>query len=324
MDLNFNFHAASRLNKLLRRSFAGGQFLFGLDDESPVEAGYIKSVSGGTVKGKVMEEQVGPDHFSYKHVGNVEIEPISVELGMSLSKPVLEWIRDSWKLRFGRRNGYIVHADSNFHSRFRQEFKGALIAETKFPELDAANKEPVYITVNIHPESLEITEERSPFRLFGRTPSRQKLWTAANFCLVLDKEYGNINKIESFSVKQNITQLYFGSSRFPEIEPTGIEFGNLVLHMPLEFAGDFLKWHDDYVIRGARDASKEKDGFIEYLSPDTSRVLLRVNLNRVGLQSLAIDKSEAGEEKGKTCKVELYVESMDLEYGAGIAGGSLF
>lgn len=308
--------AIAQLPKLFRKGFSGGQFLFALDDDHG-EPGYVKSVSGGSVKGKVMEEEVGPGHYAYKHLGNVEIEPITVELGMAMSRPVLDWIRDSWELRFSRRNGYIVHADADFNARYIQEFRNALITETKFPALDATNKEPVYISVGVHPESLELKEESS-YKLFGRTPSQQKLWTAANFRLVLDREYGHINKIESFTVKQKITQLYFGSSRYPELEPTGIEFDNLVLTMPLEHAGDFLDWHDEYVVRGAKDTKKEKTGFIEYLSPDTSDVLLRLHLEGVGLHSLSIEKSSAGEDKTKRCKVELYVESMKIEYGSGM------
>jgi len=42
-----------------------------------------------------------------------------------------------------------------------------------------------------------------------------------------------------------------------------------------------------------------------------------VKLLNIGIFSLGIVKSEANADSIKTCKIELYVERMDLEYGKG-------
>jgi hypothetical protein len=303
--------------KLTRRSFVGSQFLFALDDRAP-EAGYVKSVSGGGVKGKVLEEEVGPDHVMFKHLGAVEIEPITVEVGMSVSRPLFDWIRDSWRRNHGRRSGAIVHADADLRARVREDFYGALITETKFPALDGSSTEPAYLSVTIQPENAEIKQEWGQ-RVQAPLPSRQKLWTASRFRLELDGiDCSKVNKIDSFSVKQKVKQLYCGDDRLPELEPTGLEFSNLSLTMALEHATDFIRWHHDYVVRGGADTRHERPGAIEFLDPSGKDVLFSVTLDNVGIFSLAIDKSDAGGNEIKRCKVELYVETMDLDYGTGM------
>jgi hypothetical protein len=303
---------------LTRRSFVGSQFLFALDDGGP-DAAYVKSVSGGGVKGKVLEGEVGPDHILFKHLGAVEIEPITVEVGMSVSRPLFDWIRASWRRDHGRRSGAIVHADADMRARLREDFYEALITETKFPALDGSSNEPAYLSVTIQPENAAITEEGGQ-RLQAPLTSHQKQWTASSFRLELDGiDCSKVNKIDSFSVKQKVKQLYSGSDRLPELEPTGLEFGNLSLTMAVEHAGDFIRWHHEYVVRGGADTRHERPGVIEFLDPSRADVLFSVTLDNVGIFSLTIDKSDAGGTEIKRCKVELYVESMDLDYGRGIA-----
>jgi hypothetical protein len=75
-----------------RKSYSAGHFLFQVDGGGDGPA-FLKSVSGGMVKGAVLEDQAGPVSTQFKHLGAVEIEPIQIEIGMALSKPLLEWIR---------------------------------------------------------------------------------------------------------------------------------------------------------------------------------------------------------------------------------------
>ncbi|HKE16468.1 MAG TPA: phage tail protein [Kofleriaceae bacterium] len=296
-----------------RKSYSAGHFLFQIDGGGDGPA-YLKSVTGGMVKGAVLEDQAGPVSTQFKHLGAVEIEPIQLEVGMALSKPLLEWIRGSWQRQFSRRSGSIIHADFDFKTKLEQWFSDALITETKFPTLDGSAKEPAYLGVTLHPENVE-TKKGDGHVLRANHGMFQKLWQPSNFRLDIqgiDCRY--VNKIDSFAVTQKVKQLYTGPARFPELEPTAVEFSNIIVYMALEHASDFTNWYDAFIMKGAKDTKQERDGFIEFLGPDTSTVLFTVNLNRLGIHRLSIEKSDANAEQIKRCKVELYVESMDLEY----------
>ena len=295
------------------KSYSAGHFLFKID-EGGEGAAYVKSVSGGMVKGAVLEDQAGPSSTQFKHLGAVEIDPIQIEIGMALSKPLLEWIRGSWRRQFSRRNGSIIHADFNFKCKHEQWFEDALITETKFPTLDGSAKEPAYLGVTLHPERVkDVKGDGSSVQ--GNHGQHQKLWQPSNFRLDItgiDCRY--VNKIDSFAVTQKVKPLYTGSQRFPELEPTGIDFSNIIVYLAAEHAGDFMNWYQEFIVRGDKDTKQERDGFLEFLGPDSETVLFTVNLNRLGIHRLSIEKSEANTEQIKRVKVELYLESMDLAY----------
>ena len=296
------------------RSYAAGHFVFQLDDGTP-DPGIIRSVSGGAIKGQIVDEAPGSDLHRVKHIGVVELEPIELELGMALSEPFVKWINDSWMKKYGRHNGCIIHADFDNSERLTQTFYEALIAETKFPALDGSAKESVYLGVTIHPEKCSI-KEGDGGKISGVDKPEQKKWLSSNFRLSIGGlNCRHVSKIDGWSVKQKIKQVYNGEDRFPEIEPVGIEFPNLTFYMALEFASDFLKWHEAYVLKGGRDMDHEKQGSIEFLSPNLEETLFTVELANVGIHGIAIEKSQAGQEEVKRCKIDVYVESMSIKYG---------
>lgn len=300
------------------RSYSSGQFLFNLDG-SPVKS-WLKSVDGGVVKGNVVTESVGPDALRFKHISTVEIEPLTIELAMSASSPVFHWIQDSWNRRFSRRNGSVIHANFRMEATLEQEFNNALITETTFPALDAGDNNPAYLTVKLKPEFLKINKE-SGNKLQGEEgTNKAKLWLPSMFRLNIDGvDCTRVNKIESFSVKQTVKEMYIGNARYPELEPTGIEFPNLTISLPTAFAKDFIDWHQKFVVEGARDDEQEKHGSIEFLDPAGGDVpLFTIELKRIGINSLAIEKSDAHADAIKRCKIELYVEAMELQYGLGL------
>ncbi len=299
-----------------RRPFAGGHFVFTLDG-APVP-GYLRSVEGGTVSGEVIDETVGPDFTHFKHLGTVKIEPLSLELGMAMSRPILDWIRASWKRDFARRNGAVIHTDATYASKLEQWFSDALIVETSFPALDGASTDPAYLTVKLQPERVELKRgdgSSTP----GVISPMQKHWSPSNFRLHLDGlDTSHVSKIDSFKVVQKVKELYVGSARFPELEPTGLEFGNLTIYTGLAYADDFLAWYEKAVVGGDKETRQERQGALEFVGPDGDTTLFNVVLHNVGIFGFSIDKSEAGSGNMKRCKIDLYVESMELEYEAGV------
>lgn len=300
--------------RLDRRSYSAGHFLFHLDDKHDVGAAYLKSVEGGMVKSAILEEQAGPEALQFKHLGTVEIDPIQLEIGMALSRPVLDWIAGSWQRKYSRRSGSIIHADFDFRSKIEQWFEDALITETKFPTLDGGARDPAYLGVTIQPERID-TKRGDGHRVTGITGMAQKMWTPSNFRLDINGiDCEHVNRIDAFSVSQRVRPLYLGSQRFPELEPTGVDFSNITVYTAVEHAQDFMRWYEAFVVKGGKESREERDGYLEFLGPDTRTVLFTINLNRLGVHRLTIEKSTANAEQIKRCRIELYMESMSLEY----------
>lgn len=302
---------------LSRRSYSSGNFIFTLDDE-PADGGYLKSVEGGTVKGAIIEEMVGPELVHFKHLSTIEIEPIGLELGMAVSGPMMNWIQKSWKRNFERKSGSIIFTDFDYRAKLEMAFTDALIVETTFPALDGSDKSPAYMKVKLHPEGVTL-KDGDEHIVQPTMGGKQKLWSPSNFRMKIDGlDCSYVNKIDSISVKQKVKQFHFGRERHPQIEPTGLEYSNITLTMAVEHASDFIDWHQSYVVKGGKDTAHEKQGAIEFMAPNGGEPLLTLTLKNVGLFSLTIEKAEANAEDVKRCKVELYCEAMELDQGWGL------
>ena len=101
-----------------------------------------------------------------------------------------------------------------------------------------------------------------------------------------------VNKIDGFTVKQGIKPVAPGPTRFAQLEPTKIDFPDLSCHMPLQHADAVLAWYNKVVIEGEKDPNAERNGAIEFLSPNRADVIFRINLYDVGIKSFSVIRSE--------------------------------
>lgn len=298
------------------KAYTTGNFLLNLDG-GPTTA-WITSVGGGAVKTEVITEHAGPDELTFHHTAMLEFEPIDLSIALSASKPVLQWIQDSWGRKFARRNGSVVHGDFNFKSHIEQSFLRALIEEVGFPALNAEDTTPAYLSVKIRPEELTLKETSGDIQGVESQAVKAKMWNPSMFRLHIEGiDCSMVNKIEAISVKQHIAELHIGGSRYPEIEPTRIEFPNITISMAAAYAKDFIKWHDKFVLHGDKDTSNEKPGYIEFLDPTGANPIFTIDLNNVGIYKLTVDKSDANADQIKRVSVELYVDNMELKFGSG-------
>src|SRR5512140_3757323 len=93
----------------IRRSSTAGHFELQIDGHP--STAYLKTVDGGYVRAALTDEPIGPENDRIKHTSVVEIEPFSVDFGISGADPVLKWIQQSWRKNWSRRNGQITHAN---------------------------------------------------------------------------------------------------------------------------------------------------------------------------------------------------------------------
>jgi hypothetical protein len=298
------------------RSFTAGHF--GLELDHYKVSAYIKSVEGGFAKANVTDEAIGADVYHVKHLSTREIEPFSVELGLSGCKSMLMWIQDSWNKKFNRRSGQVAHADFNKFGQFEHEFIDALIMETAFPSLDGSSREPGYLKVKFLPEQLKSRQVQTA-RILAEISPQQKMWSNNCFRMQLSGvDCSKVAKIDGFTIKQGVKAMHIGNTTYPELEPTKIEFPDLSVHIALAHSAGFKSWYDQ-TIAGVRDPQVEKTGAIEFLTPDLRQTIFTVKLYEVGIKGFTVNRSEGLQDAIKRAKMDLYVGRMELVPGSGLA-----
>lgn len=302
---------------LQKRSYTAGHFELLIDGHA--STAYLKSVDGGFAKTQLIDEPVGPANMRIKHSSTVEIDPFTIEFGLSEANDLLKWIQSSWSKKHGRRNGSVSHANFDLKKTFEHEFREALITETSFPALDGSSKDTAYLKIKVQPEYVRAKKVGASEALRGAQGPKQKLWTASSFRLNIDgiDDMKYTNKIEAFTIKQGIKKLYVGQERFPQIEPTKIEFPNISGTISLEYADKLLEWYEQCLMKGLADPKAQKTGSIEFLRPQRDKEIFSINLFDVGLASLQVQQSQANQDQIKRVKFELYVGRMNLD-GKGL------
>jgi ribosomal protein L28 len=298
---------------LTTRSSVSRYFSLVLDGHE--SAGFLKSVEGGGIKGELIAQQVGGQPYRVKHINNPIIEPVTVQVGMEMSEPLYDWIRKSWAGECKRNSGSILTADFYRQVVHEYQFTQALVLETTIPTLDAASKEGAYMTVKFQPETATHSIPKGGSVISAIAPARQKLWHPSDFRLEIDGlNCAAVSKIESFTVKQNVKPMACGPDWMYQIEPTSLEFPNLTVLLSQAHAGDFVAWHEDFVISGNNRAEKEKTGAIVLLNRNRTKELLRINLKSVGIVNVVPEKVDVTTDAIRRVKAELYVEEMEFEY----------
>ena len=294
-----------------KRAYAAGHFELKIDGHSSTT--YLKSVDGGFISASQIDEPIGGINEHIKHLAVVEIEPITVELGMAGAADMMGWIQASWRKKFARHNGQITHANFDLQRTFTHEFSNALIVETTIPALDGSSKDGAYLKVKLQPEHVTTSFSQGGSLLLEE-PKRQKQWAPSNFRINLSgiEDMLFVNKLDSFTIKQGVKKLYLGEQRFPEIEPTKIEFPNLTGTIAVAYTKQLFEWYDHYLAKGQSDIAAQKHGSIEFLGTDNEKVLFEIKLFEVGLKSLKIEPSTANADGIKRAKFELYVGRMEL------------
>lgn len=300
-----------------KRSYTSGHFELLIDGHA--STAYLKSVDGGFAKSQLVDEPVGPANQRIKHTSVVDIDPFTIDFGISGANDILRWIQCSWKKKYDRRNGSVSHADFNLRKTFEHEFREALITETSFPALDGASKEAAYMKIKVQPEYVRAKKLSGSEAAQGNMGKKQKLWTSSSFRFNIDgiDDMRMTSKIEAFTIKQGIKKLYTGQERFPQIEPTKIEFPNITGTIALEYADKLLEWHEQYIMKGRSDPKAQKTGSIEFLTPQRDKTIFAVNLYEIGITTLQVLPSQANQDQIKRVKFELYIGRMDLD-GRGI------
>jgi phage tail-like protein len=296
------------------RGYTAGRFALEVGN---IKAGWVQSVEGGHASSDVIQNKLGPDHLIKKHIGGVKFEDITINCGTGMSKGFYEWVKASFDHKHTRQDGAIHTADYDNKIVSTLNFHQALISEIGFPALDAAGKDGAKMTIKLSPEWTAFKKGGGTIGGMEIGKGQQKKWLPANFRLTiagLEEACKHVNKIEALVVKQKIVENPVGELRTYEKEPAHLEIPNLVVTFTESHADAFYQWHEDFVIKGNNGEDKEKTATLEYLTPDLGKTLFKLDFQNVGIFKLTPDKVEAGAEKIRSLKAEMYVENILFNY----------
>lgn len=299
-----------------KRAYSGGHFELFLDGHKTTA--YMKSVDGGNKKHNVIEEGHGSDLDKMKHPATVDIEPFTIECGMSGTNDIIRLMEKSWKKSFRGFHGQITHGDFDLKPVFEHEFFNALITEVTFPTLDGSAKDPAYLKFKIQPQDVHVrTLSGGGPRLHMPMSSKQKLWNPSNFRFTIDgiDDMENTNKLESFTIKQGVKKHYNGPEQELKLQASNVVFPSLSGTIALAYADGLFRWYNETHTKRMSSRSSHRTGSIEFLSPDLSKTLFAIHLYDVGITTAHVTASTANADQIKRAKFDLYVGRMELDPG---------
>jgi phage tail-like protein len=266
--------------------------------------GSLLSIEGGHATSDVIADEQGAitpaDNVVHKHIAGVKYEDITMRAGTGMSKSFYNWVKDTLDGNGPRQSGELSIGTAN--SRSSLQFENALCAEVGFPALDAASKDAAKMTIKISPEYTRYSRTKG---LPARLPLRQKTWLPSNFRLSIDGlDTARVGKIEAIVIKQSIAPGAKGG-----LEPTGVEFPNLVVGLPEANSDTWESWLEDFVIKGNNGPQGERNGKLVYLAADGTS-LFSLDLVSLGIFRLAPAEVDAGQTAVRQMTAELYCDQM--------------
>jgi hypothetical protein len=292
-------------------SYAAGRFAFSVDGQF---AGYIKKWSGGVTKGEVATHNLGTSNIQKKHLATITHEPLTIEIGMGMGKPLWDWIKASFDKSFQTKTCALTAADFNYKAMATRVFQDAYIKKVTLPTLEGSNKEAGYFTIEAEPYIIRY-EAAGGEDIKGDENANTKKWLCSNFRMEvsgLEDACKRVSKVESLTWEQKVVKDEVGAFREPTKHAAALTVPNIKLTVSMADIGPWAEWHKSFVIDGKCTDADEKQATLTLLGPDLQEELMTINFNHVGLISLEQDALEANSEKVASFTVEMYCEEMTI------------
>ncbi len=294
------------------RQGAAGQFGLRIDGSNFL--GFVKSYSGGFIRGEVATDQRGRENVVKKHITKIAYEPFTVEVGMGMSNDFYEWISATWDKGQVTKNVELLATDFDKKVQSIREFRDAYITEVTIPTLDGSSKDPAYMTIKTEPSKI-FYRPGDGSTVGAKSPTKTKKWLSSNFRITLgDLPCTRVAKVDSFTWKQGVIKDEVELFRELTRITSKAVVPNLKLTISMADIEPWMDWHKSFVIDGMSSDSEELGGSIEFLGPDLITELATIDLSHVGIISIETDRAEANKEEVARFEVELYVEQMAFSY----------
>ena len=276
-------------------------------------AGFVESVDGGDVFSDVVVEKVGADGIAHKHLAGVRFDDLALVAGANMSKAFFEWIASTLDRKHTRKDGAVSFQDYTGSEKERLTWQDGILSEIGFPAVDASSKDSAHLAVTVRPE---VTQHKKGSGLKSQVKAepKQGKWLASNFRLTIDGvDCTRVRSVDGLTVVQTAAPHAIGETRV-EVEPSTLQIPNVVVTVAEAHAGDFLAWHDDFVVKGNNGQDREKEGKLEFLSANRQDVLFTLSLHGLGIFRIGRVKETSGTAAVASVEAHMYCESMSFSY----------
>jgi hypothetical protein len=296
------------------RSYAAGAYVVQIDGAG---AGWVTKVAGGGATADVVLERAGQTgSYPKKHPGPVKFEDITFAVHGAMDRPLHDWVKQTLAAASSpAKEGAILTVDFNNKEQSRMAWKGGVISDFSFPELDGSSKDPALMFVTVTPQSTKISPGSGALvsdAVAQKAKSAKVM--AANFRLAisgLEAAMPSVSHIDPMSVRFTQITSPVGATRDYERTPGKVDVSNLVFTVLASKAAPVIAWHDDFVVRGNNGDARERSGSIEVLGADLKTVVYRLNMKGIGILRYGPDASSV--EGTPKLRFECYVESVSLD-----------
>lgn len=275
-----------------QRSYTGGRFTLSVGG---VNAGYVKSVEGGTVVGDVVPEPPRPPAFPKKHLGGTHVEPLVAEVGVGAG-PFASWITETLNGTVSPKGITWSTADFNYKETSRVELDRSRLVQVEFPRMDGAAKDAGFVRLTMQPDAARrVAAGGADAR--AALGDKTRSWLISNFRVTIPGlPTDRVASVEPITVK---------------VVGGVLSVSNLVVSVSQVDAKPWQDWHDAFVAaRPESTEAMEKTGTIELLDPDMKGVIARLSFRGLGSVRISSGKQSAGSEAVSRFTAEMYVEDV--------------
>lgn len=279
------------------------RFLLELDGRP---AGRFFEFKGGEINSEVIAVS-HPRLITRKHLNGVEFQDMVLACGTGMSQTFYDWVGSTFRRNYLRKNGAIITLDRLSKPSARLNFEQALVSSLGMPALDASSKDPAYMAVSLKPQRTSFSGSPGPQSVGAYSSLTAMAWRTNSFRIKIDgleSECQHVTKIDALTLRQKNQVNAVGERRDYEIEPTAIDFPNLILELPKMFAGKFNQWFQSSVLEGKDPTDKERNGTLDFLAPRAATPYFGLKLNGLGIFKMTSSAA--------SLKVELYCTKMEF------------
>jgi hypothetical protein len=268
----------------------------------------LRGFEGFDMNADIVENDLGPDGVSGKHVSNISWTPAQAKVGLAMGKQMTNWLSKSFASPSTPISGSLVVADFNFKAQQEISFLNAALTSFTVPALDGASKDAGVFLVGFQAEQVRVAPG-------GGTDIRGKVqkikaWLCSNFRVEIGSlPCDRVARVESFSWTCALASDAVGIFREPTKHPAKATVPDLQLSISAADYGAWLAAARAWFVDGKHLAGDEMAGRIVLLSADMKTELAVISFTNMGFRRFQTIVGGTGDKVARF-SVTLYAETM--------------
>jgi hypothetical protein len=230
----------------------------------------VKNVGGAFPRAEVVTSFSGAGAPPKRQISSVRYTDLRFDIGVGMGGPILSWLNAALAGNSLAKSGTIIQLDDLNRAVSYLDFTNARIVEFGIPASDPASTEDSFTLV----ASIGGSTERPGDNVVVPVPNTTtKPLSARNFRLT-------IAGLPTTRVR-TISPLPFRRTTAGMLPP------DLIVTVPNIDVAPWKAWVKDFIVDGHNGQDKEKQGAIEWLTPDFSTVVAKLTIGQIGIFELA-------------------------------------